>query len=148
MPASLRCIAERCNRRFGIEEVLYNCPKCGGLLEVFYGAPEAAAGELKQIFRERRMSNAFLDQSGVWRYRELFPFLDDYASVAPLRKRNTPLLDASRAPSYASLDRLTFKHQGFNPTGSFKDYGIPCGVAQAPRLKMTRAPCGPTRQTS
>ena len=148
MPASLRCIAEPCNRHFGIEEVLYNCPKCGGLLEVFYGAPEAPAAELKQIFRERRMSHAFLDQSGVWRYRELFPFLDDYASVVTLREGNTPLLDAPRAASYASLDRLTFKHQGFNPTGSFKDNGMTCGVAQARRLKMTRVACVSTGNTS
>jgi threonine synthase len=148
MPVSLRCIAEPCNRHFGIEEVLYNCPKCGGLLEVFYGGPEAPADELKQIFRERRMSNAFLDQSGVWRYRELFPFLDDYASVVTLREGNTPLLDAPRAASYASLDRLTFKHQGFNPTGSFKDNGMTCGVAQARRLKMTRVACVSTGNTS
>src|SRR6202161_1340955 len=148
MPASLRCIAERCNRHFGIEDILYNCPKCGALLEVFYGAPEAPSGELKQIFRERRMSNAFLDQSGVWRYRELFPFLDDYASVVTLREGNTPLLDAPRAASYASLDRLTFKHQGFNPTGSFKDNGMTCGVTQAIRLDRQRVACVSTGNTS
>src|SRR5580698_7998570 len=148
MPASLRCIAEPCNRHFGIEEVLYNCPKCGGLLEAVYGVPSAPAGELKRTFRERRMSNAPLDASGVWRYRELFPFLDDYASVVTLREGNTPLLDAPRAASYASLDRLTFKHQGFNPTGSFKDNGMTCGVAQARRLKMTRVACVSTGNTS
>jgi threonine synthase len=146
--ASLRCINERCSEQFGIEEILYNCPKCGGLLEAVYCGPAAPADELKQTFRNRRLSNAPLDQSGVWRYRELFPFLDDLAHVVTLREGNTPLLDGPIAATYGGLDRLTFKHQGFNPTGSFKDNGMTCGVAQARRLKMTRVACVSTGNTS
>jgi threonine synthase len=148
MPASLRCIKESCGTHFGIEEVLYNCPRCSGLLEVFYPGPFAPAGELKQTFRNRRLSNVPLEQSGVWRYRELFPFLDDMAHVVTLREGNTPLLDGPIAAAYGGLDRLTFKHQGFNPTGSFKDNGMTCGVAQARRLKMTRVACVSTGNTS
>ncbi len=148
MQASLRCIASNCAAHFGIEEVLYNCPKCGSLLEASYSGPIAPAAELKQTFRNRRLTNDALDQSGVWRYRELFPFLDDTASVVTLREGNTPLLDAPLAAAYGGLDRLTFKHQGFNPTGSFKDNGMTCGVAQARRLKMTRVACVSTGNTS
>ena len=53
----------------------------------------------------------------MWRYRELFPFLDDYRHVVTLREGNTPLLDAPLAAKYGGLDRITFKHQGFNPDG-------------------------------
>jgi len=67
------------------------------------------------MWRDRRMSNTPLDQSGVWRYRELIGFLDDYRQVVTLREGNTPLLDAPRAAQYGGLDRITFKHQGFNP---------------------------------
>jgi threonine synthase len=146
--SSLRCIAESCGAHFGIEEILYNCPQCGGLLEAAYSGPFRSAAELKQTFRNRRLSNAPLDQSGVWRYRELFPFLDDEAHVVTLREGNTPLLDGPIAASYGGLDRLTFKHQGFNPTGSFKDNGMTCGVAQARRLKMMRVACVSTGNTS
>jgi threonine synthase len=146
--ASLRCIADSCGAHFGIEDVLYNCPKCGGLLEVAYSGPFAPADELKKTFRNRRLSNDPLEQSGVWRYRELFPFLDDVSNVVTLREGNTPLLDAPIAASYGGLGRLTFKHQGFNPTGSFKDNGMTCGVAQARRLKMTRVACVSTGNTS
>jgi len=146
--AALRCINETCAEHFGIEEILYNCPRCGGLLEAVYSGPFAPAGELKQTFRNRRLSNAPLDQSGVWRYRELFPFLDDVSHVVTLREGNTPLLDGPIAAAYGGLDRLTFKHQGFNPTGSFKDNGMTCGVAQARRLKMTRVACVSTGNTS
>ncbi len=51
-------------------------------------------------------------------------------------------------PLTRGLDRLTFKHQGFNPTGSFKDNGMTCGVAQALRLGMTRVACVSTGNTS
>ena len=146
LTASLRCIREACGEHFGIEEVLYNCPKCGGLLEVAYDAPVSV--ELKETFRNRRLSNAPLDQSGVWRYRELFPFLDDWSNVVTLREGNTPLLEGPVAAAYGGLDRLIFKHQGFNPTGSFKDNGMTCGVAQARRLKMKRVACVSTGNTS
>jgi threonine synthase len=46
------------------------------------------------------------------------------------------------------LDRLTFKHQGFNPTGSFKDNGMTCGVTQAVRLDRQRVACVSTGNTS
>jgi threonine synthase len=148
MPAELSCFEERCRARFPITEVIYNCPKCGGLLEAVYPAPTQTAAELKALWRNRRTSNAPLDQSGVWRYREFIPFLEDYGSVVTLREGDTPLLSSRRAAEYGGLDALTFKHQGFNPTGSFKDNGMTCGAAQAIRLGMTRVACVSTGNTS
>ncbi len=58
------------------------------------------------------------------------------------------MLDAPRAARYGGLDRLTFKHQGFNPTGSFKDNGMTCGVTQAIRLDRQRVACVSTGNTS
>ncbi len=103
---------------------------------------------LKEIWRMRRTANTPLEQSGVWRYREMISFLDDYEQVVTLREGNTPLLEAPRAAQYAGLDRLVFKHQGFNPTGSFKDNGMTCGVAQALRLGARRVACVSTGNTS
>ena len=65
-----------------------------------------------------------------------------------MREGNTPLLNAPKPPQYGSLDRLVFKHQGFNPTGSFKDNGMTCGTAQAMRLGMKRVACVSTGNTS
>ena len=48
----------------------------------------------------------------------------------------------------AASTPLVFKHQGFNPTGSFKDNGMTCGVAQARRLGMKRVACVSTGNTS
>jgi len=148
MTAELACFAERCRARFPITEVLYNCPRCGGLLEAVYNAPEASPAAWKKLWRERRLSNHPLDQSGVWRYREFIPFLPEDSRVVTLREGCTPLLDAPGAARYGGLQRLVFKHQGFNPTGSFKDNGMTCGVAQALRLGMQRVACVSTGNTS
>ncbi|MCU1234802.1 MAG: L-threonine synthase [Candidatus Solibacter sp.] len=148
MPAELACFEERCRARFPITEVLYNCPHCGGLLEAVYGKPAQSAEELKKLWRERRMSNAPLDQSGVWRYREFIPFLDDLSHAVTLREGCTPLLPGRLAAEYGGLDALVFKHQGFNPTGSFKDNGMTCGASQAMRLGMKRVACVSTGNTS
>ncbi len=148
MPAELACFDAACRARFPITEVLYNCPRCGGLLEACYEWEGIDAERLKRLFRERRMSNALIDSSGVWRYRELIPFLDDLDAVVSLGEGGTPLLDGPRAARYAGLDRLALKHQGFNPTGSFKDNGMTCGVAQAVRLGRRRVACVSTGNTS
>jgi threonine synthase len=148
MVPSLICFEPACRAGFPITEVLYNCPVCGGLLETRYEGLTLDAPGLKRVWRERRMSNLPLDQSGVWRYRELTPFLDSDRHIVTLREGNTPLLDAPRAAAYGGLDRIIFKHQGFNPTGSFKDNGMTCGAAQARRLGMSRVACVSTGNTS
>jgi threonine synthase len=148
MAAELVCFNEKCRARFPVTEVIYNCSQCGGLLETAYEPPEQSSQMLKRTWRERRASNAPLDQSGVWRYREFIPFLPSYRCVVTLREGNTPLLEARHAAQYGGLDGLVFKHQGYNPTGSFKDNGMTCGVAQALRLGMTRVACVSTGNTS
>ncbi|MEP6714444.1 MAG: threonine synthase [Terriglobia bacterium] len=148
MNPHLACFNSACRTRFDITEVLYNCTKCGGLLEARYDFASADPARLRKTWRERRMDNAPLEQSGVWRYREMFPFLAELDPVVTLREGNTPLLDAPRAAAYGGLARITFKHQGFNPTGSFKDNGMTCGAAQARRLGMKRVACVSTGNTS
>ena len=71
------CFNPKCRARYPINEVIYNCPRCGALLKTDYPDWEYDPTELKRLWRERRMSNSKLDQSGVWRYRECIPFLDD-----------------------------------------------------------------------
>ncbi len=165
MLAELVCFEKKCGARFPITEPIYNCPSCGALLEVRFTGDRPQPQEWKKTWRDRRTSNHMLDQSGVWRYRELLPFdgrgvetsLDtartsacatSYDGITSLREGNTPLLNAPRAAEYGGLDHLTFKHQGFNPTGSFKDNGMTCGVAQAVRLGRKRVACVSTGNTS
>jgi threonine synthase len=133
---------------FPITDVLYTCPSCAGLIEAAYPGLQLDPDAVKRLWRERRLSNAPEDQSGVWRYRDLMPFLDPHDCIVTLREGNTALLPAPRAGRYAGLQRLAFKHQGYNPTGSFKDNGMTCGATQALRLGRTRVACVSTGNTS
>ena len=148
MQAFLACFESACRAKFALSEVLYNCPRCGGLLEVDYEWSEANTAPWKELWRERRMDNTPIEQSGVWRYRELLPFDDAQSEIVTLREGNTPILEAPRAAKYAGLDRILFKHQGFNPSGSFKDNGMTCGVSQANRLGKRVVVCVSTGNTS
>ena len=100
MLAELVCFEQQCGARFPIIEPIYNCPACGGLLEVRFTEARLDPQQWKKTWRERRTSNDMLDQSGVWRYRELLPFDDHYDAVTSLREGNTPLLNAPRAAEY------------------------------------------------
>ena len=148
MPGELVCFDPACGRRYAVTEPIYTCPSCGALVEAAYDFGGLGAGALRSSWHGRRLSADPLDQSGVWRYREMLPFLDDYSHVVTLREGNTPLLDAPAAAAYAGLDAIRFKHQGYNPSGSFKDNGMTAGVAQARRLGMRLVACVSTGNTS
>jgi threonine synthase len=61
---------------------------------------------------------------------------------------NTPLLHRVALDRWAGLDHLLLKHEGHNPTGSFKDRGMTVGVTQALRIGATAVACASTGNTS
>ena len=134
----LRCIG--CGARIAGAEARsdFRCTVCGELFDVEYpgwtqrGGPDRPnAGGLKWVWRERRSSTEALDQSGVWRFRELLPILDNFGNVVTLREGNTPLYHLTRAANALGIDQLFAKHQGMNPTGSFKDTGMTAAMSVA-----------------
>jgi threonine synthase len=145
MEPRLECIT--CAAAMPIETVAYTCPACGGLLDVAYGGAPGDPDELKARFRARRASDEPADRSGVWRFRELIPFARA-ADVVTLFEGNTPLWDAPEAARQAGVERLRVKHQGMNPTGSFKDNGMTAGVTVARRLGARVVACASTGNTS
>ena len=106
------------------------------------------AEDLKHCWDQRRLSRNPLDLSGVWRYREILPFVDCRHKTITLREGNTPLLEAPQAAAYVGLETIQFKHQGYNPTASFKDNGMTVGVTKAAALGMKRVACVSTGNTS
>lgn len=144
----LRCIDEACNSTFAIAERIYTCTHCGGLLDIAYEFDLPPADELKQLFQSRKLSTHSIDRSGVWRFRELLPFVTDESHIVTIFEGNTPLYDAPRSARYAGLNDVRFKHQGLNPTGSFKDNGMTTGVTQAQALGARAVACASTGNTS
>ncbi len=146
--AAQRCIIPGCCAVYGIGERIYVCPRCGGPLEVdchVFATRDGAA--LRKLWETRSASREARDISGVWRYRELLPF-DQTAPFVTLFEGNTPIYDAPRSASYCGLDSLRVKHQGCNPTGSFKDTGMCAAVTQALVLGTHTVICASTGNTA
>jgi threonine synthase len=151
----LRCIG--CGARIAGREAQpdFRCAACGELFEVEFpgwiqrGGPERPnAGALKWLWRERRCSQEALDQSGVWRFRELLPILDSFGNAVSLREGNTPLYHLPRAAKALGVDQLFAKHQGMNPTGSFKDTGMTSAMSVARERGFKWVACASTGNTS
>jgi threonine synthase len=129
----------------------FRCAHCGDLLEITYPSwkeskPDAA--RLKAIWRERRLSSTPVDLSGVWRFRDLLPTIETEQQVITLREGNTPLYELSRCARAAGMPRLLAKHQGMNPTGSFKDAGMTVAATFARRAGFRWVACASTGNTS
>ncbi len=133
----------------------FRCSACGDLFEVEYpgwgqrqGHDRPNAGALKWLWRERRCSSEALDHSGVWRFRELLPILENFGNAVTLREGNTPLYHLPRASKALGIDQLFAKHQGMNPTGSFKDTGMTTALSVAKERGFTWVACASTGNTS
>ena len=139
-----RCIV--CLTEFDLDARLYVCSRCGGLLDI-ERREEIDSAPLRQIWQQRRSSLDPRDRSGVWRFREFLPFTED-TEVVSLGEGNTPLYDAPRSADYCRLPQLKLKHQGCNPTGSFKDTGMTAAVTQARKLGARLVVCASTGNTA
>ena len=145
MPSILQCID--CAQQYPIDRVIYTCGACGGLLDVAHDL-RAGGGITRALFDDRLGALSPPYNSGVWRFKELvYPGLDDSAIVSRA-EGNTNLYEAPRLAAFAGVDTLFLKHEGENPTGSFKDRGMTTGVTQANVLGMTRVACASTGNTS
>ncbi len=122
------------------------CGICGGLLEVRHRAPNVTREELLQKFTERRGQRPGTPASGVWRFREVV--MPSATDVVTYPEGNTPLLNRPTLDQWTGMLRLLIKHEGHNPTGSFKDRGMTVGVTQACRVGAAAVACASTGNTS
>ena len=154
----LRCTG--CDLRIAGEEARsdFRCPNCGDLYEVEYPWSEGATvpsehvnrpnpNALRYLWQERRTSSLAIDQSGVWRFRDLFPIVDD-DKIITLREGNTPLYELPKSAAALGLNWLLAKHQGMNPTGSFKDTGMTAALSVAVSRGFEWVACASTGNTS
>jgi len=148
MSWSFQCAEEGCETGLGQDSRIHRCPRCGKLLEVRCDLTGLDGGGLRSTWIERRLSNLLLDRSGVWRFRELVSFFHDPTSVISLAEGRTPLLDAAATGAWAGGVLLSIKHQGANPTGSFKDLGMTAAITRAAALGVPVVACASTGNTS
>lgn len=137
-----------CGVRYPVEQVVYRCESCGGLLEVRHDVArlkDRPAEEWKQLF-DSRLGR----QSGVWSKKELvLPELKD-ESVISLGEGNSPLIKSERLARRLGIDEIYIKQCGTSHTGSFKDLGMTVLVSAVNQMKsrIRAVACASTGDTS
>src|SRR2546428_151881 len=120
-----------------------------GLVVVDASSPMASLGgnALRATFDARWGVRRGVLASGVWRYAEaVLPTAGEHILSYP--EGNTPLLASAAVRRWAGAPDLWLKHEGHNPTGSFKDRGMTVGVTQARRVRARAVACASTRNTA
>lgn len=147
--SQLRCIG--CGRRALPDR--FRCEHCRDLLEIVYpgweeGGPAGLSStSLKKLWRERAASFDPVDQSGVWRFREVLPEIAP-GEIITIGEGNTPVYELPRSAKSARIKHLVAKHQGMNPTGSFKDTGMTLAASFARQAGYKWVACASTGNTS
>lgn len=117
-----RCLD--CQTKSGIDELLYTCPSCNGVLLIEDTLPRSLSGqEWRRAFDLRRLLNEPA-LKGIFRYHELIAPVLPLDSVLYLGEGHTPMVEA--CPSLAATVGMNFayKNDGQNPSASFKDRGM------------------------
>ncbi|HEX2908407.1 MAG TPA: threonine synthase [Phototrophicaceae bacterium] len=144
MHSILQCMD--CGQQYPIDRIIYVCETCGGLLDVHHDLETLRI--TRELFDGRLGSLDAPYNSGVWRYKELV-----YPDVSPelivsRPEGNTNLYHSPTLAKWAGVQTLYLKHEGENPTGSFKDRGMTGGLTQARVLGVKRVACASTGNTS
>ncbi|GJM17957.1 MAG: threonine synthase [Phycisphaeraceae bacterium] len=169
--AHQRCIDPDCAAEFGVDRVLTACPGCGAMLDVVYDWDRAwpKADRSFEVFERRGSTfgarnpagadstDAALDFSGVWRFRELLPFWmhapNGATDIVTVGEGRTNLQRADALASELGMDttaggRVYLQYEGYNPSGSFKDNGMTAAFTHARMVDAKRVACASTGNTS
>jgi len=137
-----------CNVRHSLEEIVYRCEECGGLLEVRH---DTAALKEKSAAEWRSLLDSRLGrQSGVWSRKEMvLPELRD-ESIVSLGEGNSPLIRSDAFARLLSVESVHIKQCGTSHTGSFKDLGMTVLVSMVNQIrsKIRAVACASTGDTS
>lgn len=121
-----------CGQTFGIAELLYTCPKCGGvflLRDTAFDRLKTRSGtEWRQIFDERAASK-HPGLRGIFRFYELMAPMLEPEDIVCLGEGNTPIVESNPALRTITGLRTAYKNDGQNPSASFKDRGMACAFS-------------------
>lgn len=133
----LECI-RGCSVKHAVDEVVYTCEECGGLLDVEHDVEalqQRSPEEWKALFHTRAAVLSGVYSSGVWAKKEwVCPHIPD-EDIISFGEGNTPLLAIPRLGSQIGLPDLWVKLCGNSHTGSFKDLGMTVLVSLVNHLR-------------
>ena len=118
----------KCQAQYDITTVINLC-RCGSPLLVDYDLDAASRSLTRESLTTRR--------SDMWKYREVLPVLDT-DNIVTLGEGGTPLLASRVLGQQLGYERVYFKDESGNPTGSFKARGLSMAVSKAKELSIKR----------
>ncbi|MGM0381234.1 MAG: pyridoxal-phosphate dependent enzyme, partial [bacterium] len=145
-----------CDVTYPLDEIVYECEKCGGLLEVqqdLDALKDKSPDEWKTLFKKRLSSLEHPNRSGIWDKKEWVLPNVDRENIVTLREGWTPLLQPERLRKDLGLSDLHVKLCGNSHSGSFKDLGMTVLVSMvnqmiADGIDVPAVACASTGDTS
>ena len=145
-----------CGVRYGLNEVVYSCGQCGGLLEVRHDLERLrsrSAESWMKLFDDRYMRTTWPYGSAVWGKKEMVCPSVENENIVSMYEGGTNLHWAQRLGQEVGCEDLWMKHCGNSHSGSFKDLGMTVLVSMVKQMvsegKEIRAvACASTGDTS
>ncbi len=149
-----------CRSVYPVEQVLTSCPACRktgreSLLDVVYDRSDPGQ-KLPRDFAYFLRPESGGECSGVWQFRELFPFYRSPSEILSVGEGRTLLQKADQLAmklgfvgrGHAATPSLFLQYEGYNPSGSFKDNGMTAGFTHARMAGAKIVACASTGNTS
>src|SRR5438105_4545229 len=137
-----------CDVRYRLDQIVYRCESCGGLLEVRHDVDalkQRSGADWKHLL-DSRLGRS----SGVWSRKEVvLPELPD-ENIVSLGEGNSPLIKSERFAKHLGIDEIDIKQCGTSHTGSFKDLGMTVLVSAVNQIRsrVRAVACASTGDTS
>ena len=141
MSSTFKCVS--CQSQYDLKAVRFKCEECGDILDIEIDSPEVN----KEIFDRRLLSPKLPDNSGVWRFRELLPEIEE-KNIISRQEGSTRLYFSEPLNKKIGLDDFYLKHEGENPTLSFKDRGMTTAISRGASMGYEKFICASTGNTS
>ncbi len=154
--AWFQCIECGDGERYSLNEVVYECRKCGGLLQVHHAMDilrQKSSDEWKSLWKSRYMSTEYPYGSSVWGKKELVCPVVDENNVVSMYEGGSNLFWAERLGREINIEDLWVKQCGNSHTGSFKDLGMTVLVSMVNQMisegqDLRAVACASTGDTS
>ena len=126
-----------CDEHYELNEIIYNCKKCGGLLEVQHDIEKLkhrGPESWMRLFDERNRRTKWPFGSAVWGKKEMVCPNVENDNVVSLYEGGSNLFWAERLGNIIGTEDLWIKQCGNSHTGSFKDLGMTVLVSMVKQM--------------
>ncbi|MDA0748550.1 MAG: threonine synthase [bacterium] len=145
-----------CRGKYPLTQVIYECPDCGGLLEVQHDMEalrKRSGAEWRTLFDSRYMRTEWPYGSSVWGKKELVCPEVENDHIVSMYEGGSNLFWADRLGREIGLGDLWVKQCGNSHTGSFKDLGMTVLVSMVNQMvhdgqEIPAVACASTGDTS